>query len=257
MTGKNKTNNPERFPSPTDSSAHQIAFLLGATAGLAGSLWAARRISAAGGIRPPLLARWQRRWSLEIGAPAAARRADQVRQRYADLMAWRTRYDQPALRMHLAKVILPGLAAYQILLEEGLTQTAAIQEVTTCLTVDNPQMRIPGLLTRIPRPFAVFRPLLKQQMRWMFPPEGWSTRWLEDDDQKVVFHIYRCFYLDVLRGYHAAELTPAFCQTDDVMADGIKPAILFQRSQTLGRGGEICDFCYTNGVKNKEDVSKQ
>jgi uncharacterized protein YoaH (UPF0181 family) len=249
MTRKDQNNIQIHLIHLPERGAHQMAFILGATAGIAGSLWAARRIQTRSAASLPAFTRWERRWSRELGAPAAAHRAELARQRYNALIAACMHYAQPVLRARLEKEILPGLAVYQTLLAEGFCSEEAVKEVTTCITADNPGMRIPQALNFLPRPFAIFRRLIKQQTRLLCPPEGFSIRWLADDSQKVEFHVYRCFFWDVLRGYGAGELTTAFCQTDDVMAAGMSKGIEFKRSQTLGRGGELCDFCYNQRGK--------
>ena len=40
----------------------------------------------------------------------------------------------------------------------------------------------------------------------------------------------------------APELTPICCQVDDWMMENLPPSIRWERTQTLGRGGAVCDF---------------
>ena len=43
--------------------------------------------------------------------------------------------------------------------------------------------------------------------------------------------------------YHCPEVAVLFCKVDHVMFDNLKH-IRFERSQTLGEGGSLCDFHY-------------
>ncbi|MEW5868591.1 MAG: L-2-amino-thiazoline-4-carboxylic acid hydrolase [Chloroflexota bacterium] len=154
----------------------------------------------------------------------------------------------PALRRHLRQSILPGLAIYQAQLEfhHGGRQ-AALDEINALFYawtkhLYRPTMRMLG---RFPRPFGVFRLGLALRMS-EFPLEGWQTTWRENSPQRVAFDMHTCFYLRTLTTYGAPELTPSFCQIDDWMGAMLPASITFHRTQTLGRGGERCDFCYAS-----------
>jgi hypothetical protein len=169
-----------------------------------------------------------------------------VRQRYRDLYQTRRRTQHPALRLHLEKNILPGLALYQVLREQHPTQAAALQQTGSLLELTLSQGRLIPWMKRLPGYFSIFRWLIRTEMKWFYPREGWQLRWLQDDDSAIDFHIYRCFYLDVLTSYGAPELTQQFCRLDDVLGEAMAPAIEWRRFMTLGRGNEVCDFCFKN-----------
>lgn len=46
------------------------------------------------------------------------------------------------------------------------------------------------------------------------------------------------------------ELCDIFCSCDDVSGAALKPNIIFERENTLARGGKFCDFSYR--IKTKE-----
>jgi hypothetical protein len=77
--------------------------------------------------------------------------------------------------------------------------------------------------------------------------EGWETKIVADTRDCFEFHTYRCFYHDILRRYGAPELTSVLCKTDDWLAEALAPAIRWERTGTLGRGDDHCDFCYRRG----------
>ena len=59
----------------------------------------------------------------------------------------------------------------------------------------------------------------------------------------LIFGVHRCFYVDVLGRFGAPELTRLFCDMDDVVFENI-PGVRWERKNTIGRGGEFCDFRY-------------
>jgi hypothetical protein len=48
----------------------------------------------------------------------------------------------------------------------------------------------------------------------------------------------------MLAQFGAPELTPAFCDTDDVLGDMLTPVVRLRRNGTLARGDALCDFFY-------------
>ncbi len=94
---------------------------------------------------------------------------------------------------------------------------------------------------RLPGRFALLRIANRLALKKGFPPEGWRIEWLEDSDRCIAYDIHECFYLKVLTAYGAAELTPHFCQGDDLLYGGV-PGIAWERTKTLGRGDDLCNF---------------
>ena len=172
---------------------------------------------------------------------------DKLQQRYEELYDMQPHYDHPALRKHLEQNILPGLALYQILQAETGDQAAALAEVEMLLhasAVRSGLRKTTAALKYVPEPFRLLRPVVRAAMRFGYPPAGWETEWIEDSDQRIAFNIHRCFYLNTLTAYWAPELTRLFCQMDDVVYEALPASIRWERTSTLGRGNEQCDFCY-------------
>jgi len=217
-------------------------FELGLIAGALGGLVLARRMAEPG--RMPRAALWQRVLAAKHGEVEAAVLMARVRARYDELYAQRPRFAHRALRLHLERGILPGLAIYQVLRETTSDREAALAEVGTLLeasAMHSPQRRLISILSYLPNPFALFRQPARWSMR-NYPAAGWETEWVEDNPQCLAFNIHHCFYLDVLAAYGAPELTSLFCKGDDVMFAALPPSIIWERRGTLGRGNALCDF---------------
>jgi hypothetical protein len=230
----------------SNGRAERRTLLLGVTLGALGTLAFRRRRAAL--RRAHRLNLWQRLLAERIGEVDAALCAARVQARYEELYVRRPRFAQPALRMHLKRYILPALALYQILRETHSDQHAALAEWDRLLGAPegSPTRKALKLLGRLPWMFPIFRAAVRWRMRREFPPEGWQIEWVEDSRRRVAFNIRSCFYMKLLDAYGAPELTEHFCRLDDRAAEALPPAIVWTRSATLGRGGEVCDFCWTH-----------
>lgn len=216
-------------------------FWLGLAAGALGGLIVGRRLASPG--RMPYLSTWQSMLAQKRGQIEAAILAARAQARYDDLYARRPHFSHRALRLHLERNILPGLALYQTLREENDDQDAVLAEVETLFGAVFGQLRkLMPLLGRLSDPFDGFRKVAHWVIRLGFPPEGWEMEPVEDSDRCFAYDVHRCFYLDVLTAYGAPELTTLYCKMDDLMYEALPPTITWKRTKTLGRGDDRCDF---------------
>lgn len=183
----------------------------------------------------------EKRTTVEAGLLVA-----QAQKRYPALLERRPHLAHPALRFHLKKSILPGLAMYQTLSAEGIAQEEVLAEMESVLTktVDS-GLKVVKLLKHFPNQFSIFRKTLDLIMKVGFPPAGWNVTWLTNDEHQVAFDIHSCFYRQVLEYYGAPELVPVFCRADDLIGKALPKAIQWKRNTTLAQGGEKCDFRWT------------
>lgn len=178
------------------------------------------------------------------GEVRAALLAARVQARYDELCAHRPHFKQRALSQHLESSILPGLALYQILKEENQDREAVLAEIDRIFAAWVEASGKPAQLrmaARMPDPFSILRIANRLVLKASFPPEGWRIEWVEDSDWCVAYDIHECFYLNVLTGYGAPELTSHFCRSDDLLYGNL-PNISWGRTKTLGRGDDRCNF---------------
>lgn len=176
---------------------------------------------------------------------------DQILNRYYTLYANHTLPENPLLVGHLFQSILPGLAAYQIIREGGLSQESALLKINEIFAqlYNEPkkQIQVPG---QNPQFFSMFQPYIRKAMS-AYPAEGWQMEWLQEDEKAVRFNMYSCFIFKTLKDYGAQELTDSFCRIDDLIYGEMSPYIEWKRTQTIAKGSEICDFCF-NSIKQVE-----
>ena len=220
-----------------------LGFRLGLVAGILGGVVLGRKLVTS--RRMPGLSAWQRALAEKRGEAEAAMLAARVQARYDELCAQRPHFANIALRAHLEGNILPGLALYQVLREERDDQDAVLEEVEALFQVlygPDRLGRLMSLLELLPKSFTMFRKATRWALRLGFPPEGWDMETVEDSDQSFAFNVHRCLYLDALTAHGAPELTPLYCKADDWLAETLPAAISWERTKTLGRGDDVCNF---------------
>ena len=222
-------------------------FLVGLAVSAVGGLLVGRRL-AARPRRMPYLDVGQRVLAATRGKVKAALLAARVQARYDELYAHQPHFHHPALRRHFEEGALPALALYQTLREESDDQEVALAEIDQILAASverSGRRQLVQILGRLPDPFAVLRIVNHWAMTQRYPPEGWRFEWVEDSDQCIAYDARECFYLNVLTAYGAPELTAHLCAIDDLLY-GDLPGISWERTQTLGRGDDRCDFRFCN-----------
>jgi hypothetical protein len=154
---------------------------------------------------------------------------------------------QTAYVEHLVRPVSPQSdlrafwAIYKALLEQSDDRQKALAEVDILFRAAffPAMMRGIRVLNYLPDPFPIVRPVLKMMTRDEYLPGAQEI--VEDGADCFALNVYRCLILDTLAEHHAQELTASFCSTDDWLAE-LMPKISWERTKTLGRGGDCCDF---------------
>jgi len=137
--------------------------------------------------------------------------------------------------------VYPGLAIYRSLLETVEDHEVVLHELEPLFWGAFVKRTMPGirLLNLLPDPF----PLVRLFLRGMAGGQqgSYEQEIVEDTQDTFAFNTYQCIIHDTLLSHDAGELTPLFCSTDDWLAAAL-PRVTWERTQTLGRGGEYCDF---------------
>jgi hypothetical protein len=168
--------------------------------------------------------------------------AHQLQRGYARLKAEQPRFENRYLQAQWEQVIAPGLALYQALLtEDSKEQHAVLKEVETLFEASFyvSERRLLKLLNLLSDPFPLVRSALRQMTVNHYLPG--ASEVIEDSRDCFAVNTYRCFILDTLKDYQAAELTALFCKTDDWLAASLTN-VDWIRTETLASGGDLCGF---------------
>ena len=145
---------------------------------------------------------------------------------------------------HLESQIMPGIAAYETLQtvmpkEEALrTVHGYVEERAYRLKkIFLRLMRIPGLYKKVPGIFAAQTP------KFFGISAGFEANEIRTTGGVWRIDMTRCPYHDECVRCGCPELCHCFCDSDDITYDGLHPKLIWQRTMTLGRGDDGCDFC--------------
>lgn len=212
-----------------------------------GALGASLVYKAMKDARMPNAKIWQRILTEKHGEIDAAVMMGRIQQRYDEIKARRPIFESQVFNGHVVGNILPGLALYQILREDGLDTETAIAEIDDIFEkwfnqAPPPNMRLNQSMKYFPENFEIFRKLVMFAMKTVFPSPGWQFDMIADDENSLAFNMHHCFYIEVLNYYGAPELTPVFCKLDDILMAAMPASIKWGRTQTIGTGAEYCNF---------------
>jgi L-2-amino-thiazoline-4-carboxylic acid hydrolase len=190
------------------------------------------------------------------GEMEADRLAARAQARYEELYDGRPRPAARVLRLHVERGILPALAFYRTLLEDGAGQDEALAEMEELLRSIFAGLRSAmSLFGWFPDPFGAFQRFVPWLVRLVSPSGPWDMEPVENSGECVGFDMHRCFYLDTLTEYGAPELAAVVCAVDDIAFAGLPPSITWERTGTLARGQERCDFRWRRALEPQEQAS--
>ena len=181
--------------------------------------------------------------SEDVGKVKAAQIARSAQKRYEALRAENSS-DSKELRSHSYKRIYPGIAVYEAMRAEDISQEKAvwyIREYFQRLAAK----RVPffqraiktfGLARKFPHLFVAG---VKKSCQ---PNAGFVYELPESHDNEARINIVRCPYFEICKRYGCPEITAAYCDSDDAGYGNLHPQLIWGRTKTIGHGGDCCDF---------------
>ena len=145
---------------------------------------------------------------------------------------------------HLKRQILPGIAVYETLqtvMPKEEAHNTVHGYVERLARTSHKQLavllRIPGLYRLVPGVFV-------KSTRSVFgSAAGFDPKELQTGNGVWRVDMMKCPYHDTCVAYGCPELCCCFCDSDDISYTGLHPKLIWERSMTLGRGDDRCDFC--------------
>ena len=181
--------------------------------------------------------------SEDVGKVKAAQIAQSAQKRYEALRAENSS-DSKELRSHSYKRIYPGIAVYEAMRSEGISQEKAvwyIREYFQRLAAK----RVP-FFQRASKTFSLARKFpylfvagVKKSCQ---PNAGFVYELPESHDNEARINIVRCPYFEICKRYGCPEITSAYCDSDDAGYGNLHPNLIWGRTKTIGHGGDCCDF---------------
>ncbi len=190
----------------------------------------------------------------DLGAACAARIATKAHARYLALCE-ENKGDSKALRTHTFRRIYPGIAVYEAMREDGIDEEKAVFYVReyfqqfSAKAVPHVQrlLKLPGLAKRVPKLF------LNISLKSFGPDAGFEYVFPKTQGNEARFNIVRCPYYETCKRYGCTQIVRAFCDGDDAGYGHLHPDLFWERTKTIGRGADCCDFLLAYR-KNQEGV---
>jgi hypothetical protein len=196
----------------------------------------------------PYASKWQQMLTGFYDAPTSERLIAQAQADYAQFAKQHASDEYQRQQALLNGRILPGLSIYKALRDNNASQEKALAEVETLFRGVFMRRMLQGirLLNYLPDPFPIVKPALKRMTIEEYLPG--SQEIIADSPDCFAVNIYRCYIFDILTRHNAPELTRLYCNTDDWLSEAM-PKVRWERTKTLGRGDECCDFRWCRSKK--------
>ena len=136
--------------------------------------------------------------------------------------------------------IFSGLAAYELLRENGLTEAQGIQAYDCmCAAIRKLSSVLYKGADLLPNGYKIVRQSLLDDL------EGekktcWDIEILQDDDKGFTYEISRCLYFDTCKAHGYPEFCKVFCTHDWYAFGVLKRHARFLRKSTIAEDGTVC-----------------
>jgi len=147
------------------------------------------------------------------------------------------------VRFHTENKILPAAAIYLTLKESiGQSEAYRVMEAATYKTADAASKKLAALV-RLPGMRNLFVKMWDPLTRKMFGENsGFKNVFYPKKKGEYRMDIVSCPYFRYFSELGCPEITKISCGADDHVYGNL-PGLKLERTTTLGRGGERCDFC--------------
>ncbi|RGY99081.1 L-2-amino-thiazoline-4-carboxylic acid hydrolase [Clostridium sp. AM58-1XD] len=150
-------------------------------------------------------------------------------------------------QFHTYTNIFPVIAFYKALTEHGIDSPMAILEKGAA-EISCKKGKSYSKIVSMPGMKGIFLKMFSGGVKTLFgEAAGFRQEFLKNDRRSLEFNITQCPYQFYCEKEGCPELVHIFCQNDEY-AYGHLPGITFIRIQTLGTGGELCDFKFRRTV---------
>ena len=146
-----------------------------------------------------------------------------------------------ALFTHL-KQILPCIAFYESLLKITGDREKALAFFDKWAFVEIEKMVGPARRIMALGFYKKMPDMCDKMLDKLFGAEAGFESRAVPDAPKFARDMTVCPYFETCKKYGCPELTQFFCKSDDITYGNLHPNLVWGRTQTLGTGGECCDF---------------
>ena len=136
--------------------------------------------------------------------------------------------------------IFSGLAAYEILRENGLTEADGVKAYDSmCASLRKFSSVLYKGVDLLPNGYKIVRQSLLDDLNGE-KKICWDTTVLQDDDKGFTYEISRCLYFDTCKEHGYPEFCKVFCTHDWYAYGVLKQHSKFIRQSTIAEDGTVC-----------------
>ena len=166
---------------------------------------------------------------------------ERILARYAQLMKENPQKNREVAR-NMSRAILPAIALRQVMLEEGIDRRESYRTIrSSVLASAESSKKFFSGLEKLPFFWGLVGWLCKMSMPASLAESNWRFEWIESDESCIHWNCLQCITKDTFDRYGFSELTPIFCERDDLVYSDLS-SMSWARTKTMGRGGDFCDF---------------
>lgn len=146
--------------------------------------------------------------------------------------------------MHTVKRIYPCIAVYQAMVEMTQDQEKSYQLIENYFAKNAAVMAAKiQKICKIPLLYRLIPFIMGKMIHSTFGVES-GFAMIDRENNSKVCHIdmTQCPYYNCCKSCGCTELTTAFCNSDDVSYGNMHPKVSWERTTTLGRGDQCCNF---------------
>lgn len=192
-----------------------------------------------------------RKWIKHVPMPSSLQREfksgglnhllNDVYEKTADLILENSNATSMQLKHY--KQILPCIAFFQTLVQETGSREAALEIYEKwCLCKIIKMAKMIPVLLKIPGLYKVIPGFFKKMLGTTFGPEAGFQFENTSDENGFSTDIVVCPYMETCKKYDCMEIVQFFCKSDDYCYGNMHPKLIWARTQTLGTGGDCCNF---------------
>lgn len=181
---------------------------------------------------------------LQYLPPEQAEPVMEAMNREYDALCLAYKDQDPSMVNHTHNNIFPVVTAYRAMQSVGMPeeQAAELAQSTFLELMEVPAnairkaLKFPGLYKLMPWLWKVLMPKMFSEasgFRFSFYPSG---------RKQVKFDMLECPYYNVCKELGCEKLAPTFCTTDDICYGHMHPKLIWNRTKTIARGADCCDF---------------
>ncbi|MCM1050173.1 MAG: L-2-amino-thiazoline-4-carboxylic acid hydrolase [Clostridiales bacterium] len=146
-----------------------------------------------------------------------------------------------AVARHTHISIFPAIAVYKTIAAKYPDKAMSVLE-NGAASISKKAGEQYAKLLKVPFIKLMFTKIFSHAVKKGFGPEaGFAHEFIESSNKALAFNVTKCPYQHYCEKYGCPEIVHVFCKNDEY-AYGNLPYIRFIRTQTLGTGGNCCDF---------------